>query len=101
MNEQAQSEDLAAELEAIHAKLDALLAAQSAPTPRFLSVDHAAVYADLSQNSIRRMIGRGDLTGLRPTKGKVLVDRLELDRLILGSTRQPRNSRGAHLHRRG
>ena len=77
-----------------HAKLDKLLALQSAPPQRFLSVAHAATYADLSEDSIRRLIERGDLVGYRPVKGKVLVDRLELERLILGSTKQPATGRG-------
>ena len=93
--------DLAAELEALHEKLDRLLAAGSAPSPRSLSIAHAAIYADLSEESIRRLIDRGDLTALRPVKGKILVDRLELERLVLGSVDRPHNGRGAHLHARG
>ena len=89
--------DLAAELETLHAKVDRLLAAGSAPTPRFLSIAHAAVYADVSEESIRRMIQRGDLTPLRPVKGKVVLDRLELERHVLGSTDRPQGGRGTHM----
>lgn len=92
--------DLAAELEAIHAKVDALLAAGSAPAPRFLSIEKAASYCNLSPNSIRRMIGRGDLTPLRPVKGKIVVDRVQLEQLVLGATDRPVNGRGTHRHRR-
>ena len=48
-------------------------------TGRFLSIASAARYADLSVESVRRLIAAGKLTALRPVKGKVLVDRRELD----------------------
>ncbi len=80
-------------LQAILNKLDALLE-RSGPPRRFLSVAEAAAYSSLSDDSIRRLIERGDLTALRPMAGKILIDRDELDRLILGSTRQPTHSRG-------
>jgi len=82
-----------ATLDALHAKLDALIE-RTGPPKRFLSIKSAATYADLSQDSIRRMIEQRDLTAHRPVRGKVLVDRLELDRVILGSTARPVNGRG-------
>ncbi len=57
---------------------------------RFLTVARAAEYTDLSQDSIRSMISSRKLTGLRPVPGRVLVDRRELDSVILSSTRSPR-----------
>ncbi len=85
---------LSAQFDAIHAKLDALARQSSALAQRFLSVKSAATYADLSEDSIRRLIERGDLTAHRPVKGRILIDREELDRLITGSTRRPVNGRG-------
>ena len=64
-------------LDVIAAKLDALLEAVSVPPQRFLGVDQAAAFAGLSGDSIRRLIARGELTALRPLRGKVLIDRLE------------------------
>lgn len=80
-------------LESIQAQLTELLA-HAGPAPRFLSVKSAANYSDLSQDSIRRMVARGDLTGLHPIAGRVLVDREQLDRLILGAIDRPVNGRG-------
>ena len=87
-------------LKEIAAKLDELLTALSAPRQaeqRFFGIDQAAAYSGLSADSLRRLIARGELTGLRPIKGKVLIDRGELDALILGSTRQPAKGRGSGL----
>lgn len=74
-------------------RLDRLLERIESPK-RFLSVSSAARYCDLSEDSIRRIIERGDLTALRPVRGRVLIDRVELDAYMLSSTRQPRNGRG-------
>jgi len=82
-----------AKFNALDRKLDTLLA-RLAPPQRFLGVDSAASYADLSPDSIRRMVERGDLTGLRPVRGRVLIDRLELDQVILAATNRPCNGRG-------
>ena len=80
-------------LQTIVDRLDRLLS-QSAVTPRFFGVKTAASYAGLSEDSIRRMIERGDLAAYRPVRGKVLLDRHQLDAVILGSTRRPRRGRG-------
>ena len=84
------------DLASLHGKLDAVLEALSAPPKRFLSVKAAGLYADLSEDSVRRLIERGELEGYRPVRGRVLVDREQLDRLILGSAQHgpPRNGRG-------
>lgn len=58
----------------------------TAPTwPRFLDLETAATYTSLSVKSLRRMISRGDLQPCRPVRGKVLLDRTELDAVILGT----------------
>ncbi|NQU20951.1 MAG: helix-turn-helix domain-containing protein [Candidatus Nealsonbacteria bacterium] len=81
-------------LATIAAKLDALLASRAAPPQRYLGVKASATYSDLSEDTIRRLVERGDLTAHRPVKGKVLIDKQQLDRLILGSTRVPQRGRG-------
>ena|SRR5579885_3538379 len=63
---------------------------------RYLTVAHAAAYADLSADTIRSLISGGKLTGLRPVPGRVLIDRRELDALLASSTRGPRTKRGRY-----
>jgi len=79
-------------LEAILNRLDALT--DRTEVQRFMGVKSAAAYADLSEDSVRELIRRGDLTDYRPLKGKILLDREQLDRLVLGSTTRPRTGRG-------
>jgi excisionase family DNA binding protein len=64
--------------------------------PRWLSVEQAANYAALSVESLRRLLAAGKLTAYRPRPGRVLIDRRELDALILGSTRRPTGGRGRY-----
>lgn len=45
-------------------------------------------------SSIRREISAGRLTAYRPRRGRILIDRIELDRLVLGATVRPRVGRG-------
>lgn len=47
--------------------------------PRWLSVDAAARYTSLSQRSIRYLVAAGRLTPSRAVRGKLLIDRLQLD----------------------
>ena len=61
---------------------------------RWLTVTSAAEYSDLSPESIRRLISAGKLTPRRPVKGRILIDRLELDSMIAGSTATLRKGRG-------
>lgn len=82
-------------LEAICQQLAGIKAALGQPPQRFLSVKSAAGYCDLSEDSVRRLVERGDLAACRPTRGKILIDRQELDRLILGAARPVRGSRGS------
>lgn len=65
-------------------------------TKRFLSVKGAAEYSSLSEDSIRQMVNEGKLTAHRPRAGKVLIDRRQLDRVILSSTKEPKNGRGRY-----
>ena len=81
-------------------KLDALIERAAVPK-RFLSIAHAAEYADLSEDSVRRMIERGDLVAHRPVRGRILVDRQQLDQVILSSTNAPLNGRGMSARKRG
>lgn len=76
------------------AMLGLLLERTAAGERRFFSVADAAVYASLSEESIRRLLSAGKLTALRPVKGKISIDRQELDAFILSSTARPRIGRG-------
>ncbi len=66
------------------------------PQKRYLTVAHAAEYADLSPDSIRSLLSSGKLTALRPVPGRVLIDRRELDALLQASTKRPRRGRGVY-----
>ena len=61
---------------------------------RWLSVADASDYCGLSQESVRRLLSAGKLTGHRPVRGKILIDRLQLDAVIAASSSQPRTGRG-------
>lgn len=78
-------------------RLDSILerlADSAEPPQRFLSIEAAARYSGLSLDSVRRLLERGDLTALRPVPGRIVIDKAELDRLVLSSTRKPVNGRG-------
>ena len=62
--------------------------------PRFLSIERAGQYSCLSSSSIRRLLSAGKLTALRPCRGRVLVDRHQLDSVVSGSSSAPRSGRG-------
>jgi hypothetical protein len=83
-------------LETLAEKLDAVLLAvkQQSDAPRFLSIEGGAGYCSVSAESIRKLISTGRLTALRPIKGRVLIDRFELDSVVLSSTQRPRSGRG-------
>jgi excisionase family DNA binding protein len=89
-------------LEALGQKLDVLnerLAAGG--ETRWLTVEAAADYAGLSTESVRRLLAGGKLTAHRPVRGRILIDRRELDSLIESSTANPRSGRGLHRRRQG
>lgn len=62
--------------------------------PRFFTVSGGAAYSSLSESSIRREIAAGRLTAYRPRPGRILIDRRELDALILSANFRPRSGRG-------
>ncbi|MCH8923072.1 MAG: helix-turn-helix domain-containing protein [Planctomycetes bacterium] len=82
-------------------ELAVAIAAPPLPTQRWLSVASAAEYADLSQESVRRLLAAGKLVARRPLKGKILIDRIEFDALIAGSTATPRTGRGKYQRTAG
>jgi hypothetical protein len=84
-------DDLAERLAAAVAERLAASAAQ-----RFLGVKEAARFCGLSPDAIRGLVNAGRLTGFRPIAGRVLVDKRELESLILSSTRRPRRGRGVY-----
>ncbi len=61
---------------------------------RFFTVDGGASYTSLSVESIRRMIACGKLTAYRPVKRRILIDRHQLDAVVLSSDSRPRTGRG-------
>ena len=81
-------------LEDISDKIDVLLRQQAEPWPRWMSIRKAAEYTSLSDVSVRRLLSAGKLTAHRPCKGKVLVDRHQLDALVVSATATPRMGRG-------
>lgn len=62
--------------------------------PRFLTVSGAAAYCSLSESSIRREIAAGRLAAYRPRKGRILLDRRQLDALVTGADQHLRTGRG-------
>jgi excisionase family DNA binding protein len=66
-----------------------------------LTVEHAASYCDVSQDSIRTLLSSGRLTAFRPVPGRVLISIRELDALVQASTRAPRKGRGIYSRRAG
>ena len=80
------------------ADLEALI--ERASSRRFLTVRSAAMYTGLSEESVRRLVNTGKLKGYRPLRGRLLLDRRQIDAFILGSNRHPRNGRGyRHIKR--
>ncbi|PQO40376.1 DNA-binding protein [Bremerella cremea] len=77
----------------MQATLRQLMSRESVPQ-RFLTISSAARFTDLSEESIRRLIASRKLTAHRPVRGRVLIDRLELESLIRGSVKTPRRGRG-------
>jgi len=81
-------------LELLAAKLNELLDIAKRGSARFLTVQGAAEHSSLSPESIRRLISAGKLTALRPVRGRVLIDRRQLDSVVLSATQRPRRGRG-------
>jgi hypothetical protein len=53
--------------------------------PRWLPLEAAAPYSGVGVKSLRRLISAGKLTAHRPVKGKIVLDRLEIDSYIGGA----------------
>jgi hypothetical protein len=66
--------------------------------PRWLSVEAAARYCSLSPKSIRNLVTNGTLTPSRAVRGRVLIDRLQLD-AALSSACGARLRRGRGIRR--
>ena len=64
---------------------------------RFLTIRNAGKFADLSEETIRRLLASQKLTAHRPVRGRILIDRLELESLIKESVTNPRKGRGRSL----
>ena len=63
---------------------------------RWGAIKTAAHHSDLSETSIRRMLGSGILTSHRPLD-KILVDLDELDAVIEATANAAPGNRGKHL----
>ena len=62
---------------------------------RWLSVDGATEYTSLCDKSIRNLISAGKLTPSRAVRGRLLIDRNQLDALLLSECgKRPRKGRG-------
>lgn len=77
----------------LHDDLQNMASREGVPQ-RFLTISSAARFTDLSEESIRRLIASQKLTAHRPVRGRVLIDRLELESLIRRSVQNPRRGRG-------
>lgn len=73
--------------------LGELLARLEQPPQEYLSVKHAAVLCDTSDDSIRRAIAGGHITAYRPARGSVTV-RVDELRAWLQSTGEIKLRRG-------
>ena len=82
------------QLERIEALLRQLVDDQGARWPEWLSIASAARYADLSEASIRRLISSGKITAHRVLRGKVSIERRQLDGLIREAVGSIRHGRG-------
>jgi excisionase family DNA binding protein len=71
-------------------KLDLLNDRLASASPRWLTIQAAADYSGLSVESVRRLLSSRRLTAHRPVKGRILLDRSELDALIQASATQAR-----------
>ena len=62
--------------------------------PRYMGIERAAAHVDLSGKSIKRLLAAGKLVAHRPVRGRVLVDRLQLESYVAGSVATLRKARG-------
>lgn len=92
-NRQAGADEIYQLLVDVQATLQRLESREGIPQ-RFLTIRSAARFADLYEESIRRLIASQKITAHRPVRGRVLIDRLELESLIRESIKTPRRGRG-------
>jgi excisionase family DNA binding protein len=78
----------------ILSRIAELLSRREATWPRWLTIKRAAEYSGLSAGTVRRMLSAGRLEAHRPARGRVLIDRMELDSVIAGATTAVRVGRG-------
>ncbi len=65
---------------------------------RWFGVQQASEYMGIGVASVRRLISAGKLTAYRVLRGRVLLDKFEIDSLVLGSSRQLRGPRRGHTN---
>jgi hypothetical protein len=78
----------------LESKIDALADRLASAGSRWLSLADAARYAAMSEPSFRRLVAAGRVTAHRPLAGKIVIDKRQLDNLILSATTRPRSGRG-------
>lgn len=71
-----------------------MLLAGGTQEQRWLTIEQAANYTGLSEKSMRRLLASGRLTPHRPCRGRILIDRRQLDAVISDATTTPRRGRG-------
>jgi excisionase family DNA binding protein len=54
-----------------------------------MTIEGTARHTGPGENTVRRLVRQGWLTGHRPTPGRVLIDKGELDALIKSSANAP------------
>ena len=84
------------DVDALAAALADRIGAAVGAAQRFFSVRQAAEFTGLSTDSIRHMLTGGRLTPLRPVAGRVVIDKKELENVILASTGRPARRRGKY-----
>ena len=85
-------------LDVIEANVKAILDRMDTPEQRFLTVGQASKFSSLSKETIRRLLGSGALTPLYPVRGRVAIDKKELESFMLASMRRPAQGRGQYQH---
>jgi excisionase family DNA binding protein len=94
VSDQPDSATIFALLQDLQLKLVGIAQSSDHPTQRYFTIANAAAYCDLSEASIRRLVAARKLTALRPVRGRILLDRQELNAFINVSTSSPRTGRG-------
>ena len=81
-------------LDRIEGLLRQLVDDQGTRWPEWMGIATAARYSDLSEASIRRLISSGKITAHRILRGKISIERRELDDVIRIATGSIRVGRG-------